>query len=56
MDELHRWDYPAAGAEAGGWSYFQRVAMMNAAAMPPMPIRMFQFPRSLMYGMFGPAT
>ena len=36
--------------------HFHRVAMMNAAAMPPMPIRMFQFPRSLMYGMLGPAT
>ena len=29
-------------------AYFQRVAMTNAAAMPPMPIRMFQLPRSLM--------
>lgn len=36
-----------------GWQdYFQRVAMPNAAAMPPMPIRMFQLPRSVMKGMY----
>ena len=32
-------------------NYFHRVAMPKAAAMPPMPIRMFQFPRALMKGM-----
>ena len=31
--------------------YFQSVAMPNAAAINPMPIRMFQFPRSLISGM-----
>ena len=36
--------------------YFQSVAMPNAAAINPMPIRMFQFPRSLISGMVGPAT
>ena len=41
-----------------GWraGYFQKVAMMKAAAMPPIPIRMFQFPRSLMKGIMSPAT
>ena len=34
-----------------GRCYFQSVAMPKAAAMPPMPIRMFQLPRSLMNGM-----
>lgn len=41
----------AAETTCLGRNYFQRVAMPKAAAMPPMPIRMFQFPRSLMKGM-----
>jgi hypothetical protein len=32
-------------------AYRQRVARANAAAIPPMPMRMFQLPRAFMKGM-----
>ena len=35
--------------------YFQSVAMPKAAAIAPIPIRMFQLPRSFMNGTFCPA-
>jgi hypothetical protein len=37
-------------------SYRQSVASANAAAMPPMPMRMFQLPSASMKGMYVPAT
>lgn len=36
--------------------YFHSVAMMNAAAIPAMPIRMFQLPRTAMKNSCWPAT
>lgn len=43
------------GARPAVEGYFQRVAMTNAAASPPMPIRMFQLPSSDISGTFCPA-
>lgn len=37
-------------------SYFHKVAMPKAAAIAPIPIRMFQFPKALIRGTDGPAT
>lgn len=39
----------------GPGGYFQRVAMMKEAAIAPIPIRMFQLPRTAMNPMSWPA-
>jgi hypothetical protein len=47
VEKSHRCDYLT--------SYFHRVAMPKAAAIAPIPIKMFQFPKSLIKGTDWPA-
>lgn len=56
VDELHLCHYRwVTSTGPAGRAYFQRVAMPKAAAMPPIPIRMFQLPRAAMKGICAPA-
>ena len=52
VEELHACHYRPATIGERLPDYFQSVAIPNAAAIPPMPMRMFQLPRAAMNGIW----